>query len=84
MKKQLRQKLGDGEAHELISRAVYLISIGTNDYYSPFTANSSLFQSHSHEEYVGMVVGNITNVIKVTYILSFVSTDNERLFNWMD
>lgn len=67
VKKQLRQKLGDGEAHELISRAVYLISIGTNDYYSLCTANSSLFQSHSHEEYVGMVVGNITNVIKEMY-----------------
>lgn len=58
----MRHKLGDGEAYTLISRAVYLISTGTNDYYAPLTKNFSLVQD---EEYVGMVIGNLTNVIKV-------------------
>jgi hypothetical protein len=67
VEKQLRHKLGDEEAHTLLSNAVYLISIGANDYYAPFVTNSSLFESHSHEKYVGMVIGNLTNVIKVIY-----------------
>ncbi|KAK9923828.1 hypothetical protein M0R45_032228 [Rubus argutus] len=67
VEKQLRHKLGDDEAHTLLSNAVYLISIGANDYYAPFITNSSLFESHSHEKYVGMVIGNLTNVVKEIY-----------------
>ncbi|XWS20011.1 hypothetical protein CRYUN_Cryun31cG0065000 [Craigia yunnanensis] len=67
MEKLLRQKLGDAEAKAFFSRAVYLINIGANDYVSPFTTNSSVLQSFSKEEYVGMVIGNLTDTIKEIY-----------------
>ncbi|KAM1513007.1 hypothetical protein ACFX1Z_024494 [Malus domestica] len=67
VEKQLRHKLGDAEAYTFLSNAVFLISIGSNDYFTPFGTNSTLFESYSHEEYVGMVIGNLTNVIKEIY-----------------
>ncbi|KAB1218298.1 GDSL esterase/lipase 1 [Morella rubra] len=63
----LRQRLGEAEAKTLLSRAVYLFSIGSNDYVVPFTSNSSVLQSYSQEEYVDMVMGNLTTVIKEIY-----------------
>ncbi|KAK3043168.1 hypothetical protein RJ639_001601 [Escallonia herrerae] len=58
VEKQLTQKLGDEEATQLLSEAVYLFSIGSNDY------GSLVNYSGSHDEYVGMVIGNMTVVIK--------------------
>jgi hypothetical protein len=63
-----RKKLGHAEAKTFFGRAVYLISIGGNDYLVPFNSNSSVLQSISKEEYVDMVIGNLTTVIKVTKI----------------
>ncbi|KAK3220612.1 hypothetical protein Dsin_014582 [Dipteronia sinensis] len=64
----LREKLGNDEAKLIITRAVYLFSIGTNDYSSPFlTNNFTLLNSSSHSEYVGIVIGNLTTVIKEIY-----------------
>ncbi|KAM3747001.1 hypothetical protein ACB098_05G005700 [Castanea mollissima] len=63
----LSKKLDDAEAKSLLSRAVYLINIGANDYVVPFTRNSSIFQSYSQKEYVDMVIGNLTFVIKEIY-----------------
>ncbi|XP_022152560.1 GDSL esterase/lipase 1-like [Momordica charantia] len=60
--KVLKEELGHAEAKALLSRAVYFISIGSNDY--PFTTNSSLFRSHSPQQYVDLVIGNLTTVIK--------------------
>ena len=68
METQLRQKLGEKEVKELLFKAAYLISIGNNDYLFPFTSNSSVLQSYSREEYVNMVIGNLTTVIKVIKI----------------
>jgi hypothetical protein len=65
METVLKRKLGEAQTKKLLSRAVYLFSIGTNDYVAPFTANSGLLLSYSHEEYVDMVIGNFTTVIKV-------------------
>ncbi|KAG7992190.1 hypothetical protein I3843_02G114900 [Carya illinoinensis] len=67
MERLLRQKLGEAETMTLLSRALYFISIGTNEYLVPFTSNSTMLQSYSHEEYVGMVIGNMTTVIKEIY-----------------
>ncbi|EEF28461.1 GDSL esterase/lipase 1 isoform X1 [Ricinus communis] len=67
VKKQLKQKVGDTETKRLLSTALYLISIGTNDYLSPITANSSLFHLYSKQEYVGMVIGNLTTVLQEIY-----------------
>ena len=63
-----RKKLGHAEVKTFFGRAVYLISIGGNDYLVPFNSNSSVLQSISKEEYVDMVIGNLTTVIKVTKI----------------
>ncbi|WJX87001.1 hypothetical protein P8452_69235 [Trifolium repens] len=63
VRKILRQRHGDKETTILLSKAVYLINIGTNDY---FQENSSLY---THQKYVSMVVGNLTTVIKGIYDL---------------
>jgi hypothetical protein len=65
-----RKKLGNAETKIFLGRAVYLINIGSNDYGIPFTnyTNSSLLQSISQQEFVDMVIGNLTTVIKVRKI----------------
>ncbi|EEF29145.1 zinc finger protein, putative [Ricinus communis] len=65
VEKQLNQELGDKETKKLLSKATYLIGIGSNDYISAFATNSTLLQ-HS-KEYVGMVIGNLTIVLKEIY-----------------
>ncbi|XP_010552192.1 PREDICTED: GDSL esterase/lipase 3-like [Tarenaya hassleriana] len=68
VEKILTENLGDAEAKKLLSRAVYLFHIGANDYFYPFSLNSSSFQSHTKKaEFVDIVVGNITAVIKEVY-----------------
>ncbi|XP_059456462.1 GDSL esterase/lipase 1-like isoform X2 [Corylus avellana] len=62
-----RKKLGDAETKTFLGRAVYLIDIGSNDYSIPFTTNSSMLQSISQQEFVDMVIGNLTIVIKEIY-----------------
>ncbi|KAG5021623.1 hypothetical protein AAZX31_07G042400 [Glycine max] len=63
----LRHKLGSSETKSLLSSAVYMFSIGSNDYLSPFLTHSDVLNSYSHSEYVGMVVGNLTSIIKEIY-----------------
>ncbi|KAM3742763.1 hypothetical protein ACB098_07G092400 [Castanea mollissima] len=63
----LSKQLGDAEAKKLLFRAVYIINVGSNDYAVPFTRNSSIFQSCTPEEYVDMVISNLTFVIEEIY-----------------
>jgi len=56
VKQVLRQKLGDAEITTLLAKAVYLINIGSNDY---FSENSSLC---THEKYLSVVVGDVIKV----------------------
>ncbi|KAK7854369.1 gdsl esterase/lipase 2 [Quercus suber] len=44
-------------------------SIGGNDYFVPFASDSSMqfLQSYSKQDYVNMVIGNLTTVIKEIY-----------------
>nr|GMC82404.1 GDSL esterase/lipase 1-like [Ipomoea batatas] len=65
--KELKGKLGDNESNKLVSSAVYMLSIGSNDYFNPFTADSTIFDSYTHHQYVDMVIANFTNVIKEIY-----------------
>ncbi|RVX16949.1 GDSL esterase/lipase 1 [Vitis vinifera] len=67
VEKHLRQKLGDEESKKLLLEAVYLISIGGNDYISPLFRNYSVFQIYSHRQYLDMVMGNLTVVIQEIY-----------------
>ncbi|KAF7843663.1 GDSL esterase/lipase 5 [Senna tora] len=62
--KKLRLKLGDAEAKHLLARAVYFIHIGGNDYSAFFSGNSTTFTSYSPKQYVDLVIGNLTSVIK--------------------
>ncbi|KAK3413604.1 hypothetical protein EUGRSUZ_I02153 [Eucalyptus grandis] len=67
LRKKLRKKKGKDQANRIIREGVYLISIGSNDYLMPLVYNPALFQSISMEDYVGMVIGNITTVLKGMY-----------------
>ncbi|KAL5062025.1 hypothetical protein RYX36_023762 [Vicia faba] len=58
VKKILREKRGDEDIKSLLARAVYLITIRSNDY---FVENSSIY---THEKCISMVVGNLTALIK--------------------
>lgn len=69
VEKSLRQKLGDVEAKKMLMRAVYLFSMGGNDYFSFSSKYPNASQSYQ-QEYVGIVIGNLTEVLKVgLYIL---------------
>ncbi|XP_012451221.1 GDSL esterase/lipase 2 isoform X1 [Gossypium raimondii] len=57
----LRHELGVAKAKNLLSKAVYLIGIGGNDY---LTKNSTVV---SNEEFVSMVIGNLTLAVKEIY-----------------
>ncbi|KAJ0007695.1 hypothetical protein Pint_30250 [Pistacia integerrima] len=66
VKKELRQKLRDTGAKTLLSKVVYLFSIGTNDYFDLLMTNSSVLQSdYSRKQYIGMVIDNLTTIIKI-------------------
>ncbi|KAE8688621.1 GDSL esterase/lipase 5 [Hibiscus syriacus] len=62
-----RHKLGNDEGKATISRAVYLFSIGSNDYMSPFLTNSTILNNYNDSTYFGMVIGNLTTVINEIY-----------------
>ena len=67
----LREKLGEAEAITLLSKSVYLFSVGANDYSFLFDTNSSALDSFSNEEFVGLVIGNIRSAIEVlSYLVS--------------
>ncbi|PRQ22674.1 putative SGNH hydrolase-type esterase domain-containing protein [Rosa chinensis] len=65
VEKQLRHKLGYAQAKTLLSSALYIFSIGSNDYFAPLRFNISKEFSYSQEEFTGMVIGNLTHVVKV-------------------
>ncbi|KAA0053547.1 GDSL esterase/lipase 5 [Cucumis melo var. makuwa] len=63
----LKRKLGKAEGGLVLSKAVYLFGIGTNDYMSLFLTNSPFLKSHSKSQYVDLVIGNLTTSIKQVY-----------------
>ncbi|KAI6700337.1 hypothetical protein NL676_014661 [Syzygium grande] len=67
LEKKLRKNMGSEKAKRIIKEGVYLISIGNNDYFMPLVYDPALFHSISMEDYVGMVIGNITTVLKGIY-----------------
>ncbi|XP_065867625.1 GDSL esterase/lipase 2-like [Euphorbia lathyris] len=62
-KKEIRKQIGDAETTKLLSKAIYLISIEGNDYLAP----SAVFKSFSEKDYVAIVMGNLTSVVKDIY-----------------
>ncbi|XP_044463173.1 GDSL esterase/lipase 5-like [Mangifera indica] len=67
VKKSLTEKLGEAEAEKLISGAVYFISIGSNDYMGGYLDNPKMQQDYQPEDYLSMVIGNLTEVIQLLY-----------------
>ncbi|KAG8376275.1 hypothetical protein BUALT_Bualt09G0046300 [Buddleja alternifolia] len=67
VEKWLREKLGSSEAEEVISNAVYFISMGSNDYLGGYLGNPKMQELHLPEEYVGMVIGNLTSALQELY-----------------
>lgn len=69
VEEQLKKKRGDAAAKTWVSNAVYLINGGGNDYSEALYTNSSVLRSlHSKKQYVDMVVGNLTAIIKEIYM----------------
>lgn len=66
VQKWLIEKLGDEKAKEVISEAVYFISIGSNDYMGGYLGNPKVQEQYNPEQYVGMVIGNLTQSIQVS------------------
>lgn len=64
--KSLTKKLGEARANELFSEAVYFISIGSNDYMGGYLGNPKMQEYYAPEEYVGLVIGNLTQAIQVS------------------
>ncbi|KAI7985601.1 GDSL esterase/lipase 1 [Camellia lanceoleosa] len=63
VEKWLKQKLGDAEAKNLMKIAVYLFSMGGNDYFQLSLSNpiaTLFYQRH----YFQMVIGNLKQVLK--------------------
>lgn len=67
VEKRLISKLGGIEAQEIVSNAVYLISMGSNDYLGGYFGNPKMQELYLPELYVGMVLGNLTSTIQVRY-----------------
>ncbi|QCE02340.1 zeta-carotene desaturase [Vigna unguiculata] len=68
--KQLRQKHGEDRAKKLFSTAVYIFSVGGNDYASPFYTNpinATVVLPYPPQNFVDFVTHNITTVIKEIY-----------------
>ncbi|KAK6147580.1 hypothetical protein DH2020_018492 [Rehmannia glutinosa] len=67
VEKMLTEKLGTSKAEEVISDAVYFFSMGSNDYLGGYLGNPKMQELHHPEEYVGMVIGNLTGAIQELY-----------------
>lgn len=76
VEKRLIAKLGASKAEEMISNAVYLISMGSNDYLGGYLGNPKMQELYNPQLYVGIVLGNLTSTIQVSskyiYIYLFI------------
>jgi len=60
------KRLGKAIAEEIVSKSVYLISIGSNDYGSLLNPDSNpVFPPGNHQGFVDSVIGNLTDAITV-------------------
>ncbi|KAG5601755.1 hypothetical protein H5410_033125 [Solanum commersonii] len=61
----LKNKVGETESKQILSNAVYIFSTGSNDFFAPLLTNSTF--PYSHAEYIQMIMGNLTSVLKGIY-----------------
>ncbi|GJT56508.1 GDSL esterase/lipase 1-like protein [Tanacetum coccineum] len=67
VEKNYRDNLGNTEAQQLLSSAIYLFSCGANDYGTFVDNNLSIYHSFTDEQYTDIIIGNLTNIIKGIY-----------------
>ncbi|XP_010917471.2 GDSL esterase/lipase 5 [Elaeis guineensis] len=67
VRSNLTEELGVEKARELISQAVYFISIGSNDYMIGYILNPTMREAYLPEEFVSMVIGNLSQSIQALY-----------------
>nr|GMD37095.1 GDSL esterase/lipase 1-like [Ipomoea batatas] len=67
LESSLIKKLGPENVTKIISKAVYFISMGSNDYIGGYFGNPKMQELHGPEEYVGLVIGNLTEAIQKLY-----------------
>nr|GMC84538.1 GDSL esterase/lipase 1-like [Ipomoea batatas] len=63
---QLKKEVGNEGSKQLLSNAVYMFNIGSNDY-SNYVLNSTLLNAYTQNQYVDMVVGNMSTVFQEIY-----------------
>ncbi|WMV34831.1 hypothetical protein MTR67_028216 [Solanum verrucosum] len=61
----LKKKVGKTETKQILSSAVYIFSTGSNEVFAPLSANSTF--PYSDTEYLQMIMGNLTTVLKGVY-----------------
>ncbi|WMV34830.1 hypothetical protein MTR67_028215 [Solanum verrucosum] len=61
----MKKKVGETESKQILSNAVYIFSTANNDMFAPLFANSSF--PYSDTEYLQMIMGNLTSVLKGIY-----------------
>ncbi|KAL9303370.1 hypothetical protein ACSQ67_020633 [Phaseolus vulgaris] len=70
LKNLFSERVGKEIAEEIMSKSVYLFSIGSNDYASLLNTNSSsVLLPGDHQGFVDTVIGNLTEVITEIYKL---------------
>lgn len=64
---KLRANLGDGKANDIISQALYIISVGTNDflenYYAFPAGRSSQYTIREYQDFLLGIAGNFTKAL---------------------
>jgi len=66
---KMKKQLGEADTNKVLSKAVYMFSIGGNDYVSLIQANlnKATLSDATKRQYIGKVLGNLTNHIKTIY-----------------
>lgn len=67
VREKLIEEFGETRAQEIVSEAVYFISIGSNDYMGGYLGSPAMRQLHPPDVFVGLVISNLTNAIQELY-----------------
>lgn len=76
VKVELTKELGHDVAGNVISKSVYLFSIGGNDILAPYLIpfQKYLVQNYTLEQYAGFIIGNVSTNVKVSEIVTSIYT----------
>ncbi|KAK1262966.1 GDSL esterase/lipase 5 [Acorus gramineus] len=67
VQRALSKELGNAKAKDLIQNSVCFFSIGSNDYMGGYLGSPVMRNAFSPEEFVAMVLGNLTQAIQTIY-----------------